>query len=71
MLTMKIYWPSDFPNYSVYSVSKYVASKLQDGTWALYLTDPTHPDAREVLLGKGAKAYIMNGNGATVDTIIN
>jgi len=72
MFTVRINWPSDFgPNYSVYSCKKYVVSGLNDGTIVLYLADPNGLDTIDVSLGKGAKAYVMNNSGATIDTIIN
>jgi hypothetical protein len=69
MFTIKIIWPSDFENYSVYSASKYIVSDLEDKTKQLLITDNSDYTLHDIRLGKGCKVFVMNGNGATVDKI--
>lgn len=68
MLTVKIIWPSEFKNYNVYSATKYGVYELNDGTTQLLLTT-NDPDFTDIRLSKGATVYVMNANGATIDTI--
>lgn len=68
MLTVKVVWPSDFANQSVYDCKHYTMMALADGTTSLILYRGIE-DINELILGKGTRAYIMNDGGATVDTI--
>jgi hypothetical protein len=69
MLTIKINWPTDFPNYSVYTANKYIVCALEDKTYQLIITDNKDNEIHDIRLGSGCKVYVMNSHGATVDRI--
>ena len=65
MLTIKVSWNNaDFLNYHVYQAKEYCVCAIDDGTVSLLLDGQTN-----ITLFEGNKVYIMNDNGATVDTI--
>ena len=69
MFTIKVEWHSpDFPTYSVHNAEKYTVSYLADGSIQL-LTETGLDGQRDIRLSDGAKAYVMNDRGATIDTI--
>ena len=82
MFTIRVNWattPPGFetnhddpkPEYSVYGGVKYTVAKNPSGCRTLYIDEEVNLyTSREVILGKGDKAYIMNDAGATIDTII-
>ena len=70
MFTLKIYWEQeDFPKYTVYSASKYLVVPIKVGQIRLHLENSSEQD-REINVTTGAKVFVMNSHGATVDTII-
>lgn len=77
MLTIRIDWNNGFEiTHSVYACSHYTVSEVEDknacsssgATYKqthLYLDDGKH----HILMSQPTTAYVMNGNGATIDTI--
>lgn len=69
MLTLKIKWESpDYPAYSVYTAWKYNVNDMLDGSKSLILFD-REDQPTEIGLSNKCKVYVMNSNGATIDTI--
>lgn len=68
MLTLKVTWPSDFVNYNVYSAKQYGVYELSDDTTQLLITGE-YAEPIDIRLSHGAKVYVMNDKGATIDVI--
>jgi hypothetical protein len=76
MNTLKVNWNRDAgTKHSVYQCKQYAVYEVNthdaDGVTQLLMFQDTaeKEESTEVLLYSGAKAYAMNDNGATIDTI--
>lgn len=74
MLTIKVCWGVDnhhgFPMYSVFTGKKYSVEVNPEGPNTPYTSLSIDDGVNNINLGPGSRTYVMNGSGATVDTII-